>query len=110
MLRNWPRERRSMLYKVCNTLIGIGTLICRYLHPSLSTRYAEKLAFTHKSICFLPFAAGDVEDKNTPTLVEGLVGRVIMSVCCGSDDAHTLALENNGWLVCHRCDVMMMSW
>ena len=33
-----------------------------------------------------------------PTLVEGLVGHKIVEVDCGSDDAHTLALESTGQL------------
>ena len=37
-----------------------------------------------------------IDDKNVPTLVEGLVRHKVVQVDCGSDDAHTLALENNG--------------
>ncbi len=31
-----------------------------------------------------------------PTIVQALVGHKIVGVDCGSDDAHTLALESNG--------------
>ena len=39
---------------------------------------------------------GSTEDKNAPTLVQGLVGHKIVGVELGSGDAHTLALEDNG--------------
>ena len=42
------------------------------------------------------FPAGGVDDKNVPTLVQKLVGHKIIDVDCGSDDAHTLALDSNG--------------
>ena len=44
---------------------------------------------------------GNAEDKNVPTLVQGLAGHKIVGVELGSGDAHTLALEDNGKLV--RC-------
>lgn len=49
------------------------------------------------------FAPGNAEDKNVPTLVQALVGHKIVGVDCGSDDAHTLALESNGWFM--SCDL-----
>jgi len=42
--------------------------------------------------------AGNAEDKNVPALVQALVGHKIVDVDCGSGDAHTLALEDNGTL------------
>ena len=39
---------------------------------------------------------GNAEDKNVPTLVQGLAGHKIVGVELGSGDAHTLALEDNG--------------
>jgi hypothetical protein len=36
------------------------------------------------------------DDKHVPTLVEGLLRHKIVQADCGSDDAHTLALESNG--------------
>lgn len=46
---------------------------------------------------------GNVENKNVPTHVEALIGHKIIDVDCGSDDAHTLALEKNGELVDYVC-------
>ena len=43
-----------------------------------------------------PPSAGSVEDRSVPTLVQGLAGHRIVDVDCGSGDAHTLALEDNG--------------
>ena len=39
---------------------------------------------------------GNAEDKNVPTLVQGLAGHKIVGVELGSGDAHTLALEDSG--------------
>ena len=39
---------------------------------------------------------GNAEDKNVPTLVQGLAGHKVVGVELGSGDAHTLALEDNG--------------
>jgi len=39
---------------------------------------------------------GNAEDKNVPALVQALVGHKIVDVDCGSGDAHSLALEDNG--------------
>ena len=39
---------------------------------------------------------GNAEDKLIPTRVEGLIGVRIVQVDCGSDDAHTLALDDSG--------------
>ena len=39
---------------------------------------------------------GNAEDKNVPTLVQGLAGHKIVGAELGSGDAHTLALEDNG--------------
>ena len=47
-------------------------------------------------LCTYLCYVGNVEDKNVPTLVQGLVGHKIVDVDCGSGDAHTLALEDNG--------------
>ena len=40
--------------------------------------------------------AGNLEDKTVPTLVQALNGHKIVGVSCGSGDAHTIALEDNG--------------
>ena len=37
-----------------------------------------------------------MEDKSVPTLVKALGGHKIVAVGCGSGDAHTIALEDNG--------------
>ena len=47
---------------------------------------------------------GNVEDRNVPTLVEALVRHKMVDVDCGSDDAHTLALEANGRQTPRSCD------
>lgn len=39
---------------------------------------------------------GNTEDCSTPTLVEGLTGVHIVHVQCGSEDAHTVALDDTG--------------
>ena len=44
-----------------------------------------------------------------PALVQGLVGHKIVDVDCGSGDAHTLALEDNGTVtLCCDCDVIVL--
>ena len=40
--------------------------------------------------------AGNMEDRSSPTLVKALAGHKIVGVGCGSGDAHTIALEDNG--------------
>lgn len=40
-----------------------------------------------------------------PTVVEKLAGHKIVDVDCGSGDAHTLCLEDNGQLVCVICKI-----
>ena len=37
-----------------------------------------------------------MEDRSSPTLVKALAGHKIVGVGCGSGDAHTIALEDNG--------------
>ncbi len=49
------------------------------------------------SLSFFSFS-GSMDNENVPTLVQELVGHKIVEVDCGSDDAHTLALESNGKL------------
>ncbi len=39
---------------------------------------------------------GNTDDCPTPKLVDGLSGVYIVQVCCGSEDAHTLALDDTG--------------
>lgn len=53
--------------------------------------------------------AGNAEDKNVPALVQALVGHKIVDVDCGSGDAHSLALEDNGTLslVMHCYDSLL---
>ena len=41
---------------------------------------------------------GNQEDKTVPTPVKGLKDHRIVCVSCGSGDAHTVALEDNGLL------------
>lgn len=41
-------------------------------------------------------SAGNQEDKTVPTPVKGLKDHKIVCVSCGSGDAHTVALEDNG--------------
>lgn len=36
------------------------------------------------------------EDKLVPTYVSGLAGVKVVQVCCGSGDAHTVALDSSG--------------
>lgn len=45
---------------------------------------------------YLLLLLGNTDDKTTPTLVQKLEGHMIVDVACGSYDAHTLALEDNG--------------
>ena len=61
---------------------------------------------------------GNAEDKNVPTLVQGLAGHKIVGVELGSGDAHTLALEDNGnnkamllhkLFACEGCDCFTIS-
>ena len=37
-----------------------------------------------------------MEDRSLPTLVKALSGHKIVAVGCGSGDAHTIALEEDG--------------
>ena len=46
--------------------------------------------------CVCMLCAGNLEDKTVPTLVQALNGHKIVGVSCGSGDAHTIALEDNG--------------
>ena len=46
--------------------------------------------------CVFVCTAGNMEDKSLPTLVKALSGHKIVTVGCGSGDAHTIALEENG--------------
>ena len=43
--------------------------------------------------------AGNVEDKTIPTLVKALKDHKIVGVGCGSGDAHTIALEDDGTIL-----------
>ena len=40
--------------------------------------------------------AGNTEDKKVPTLVQAFADHKMVGVDCGSGDAHTLFLEDNG--------------
>ena len=42
------------------------------------------------------FIAGNTEDKKVPTLVQAFADHKMVGVDCGSGDAHTLFLEDNG--------------
>ena len=43
--------------------------------------------------------SGNTEDKKVPTLVQAFADHKMVGVDCGSGDAHTLFLEDNGeWL------------
>jgi len=40
---------------------------------------------------------GSSEDQTTPMLVTALKGLKVVDVACGSGDAQTLAVTENGW-------------
>lgn len=48
------------------------------------------------TVCVFSGSSGNTEDCSVPTLIEGLAGVHIVSVQCGSEDAHTLALDDTG--------------
>lgn len=50
----------------------------------------------------LCFIAGNTEDKKVPTLVQAFADNKMVGVDCGSGDAHTLFLEDNG-----QCIIMI---
>lgn len=41
---------------------------------------------------------GSSEDQTTPMLVTALKGHKVVDVACGSGDAQTLAVAENGWI------------
>lgn len=45
---------------------------------------------------FLPFCLGNSEDHLVPMLVSGLRGYHVIDVACGSGDAHSLAVADDG--------------
>ena len=47
------------------------------------------------SICMC-LTAGNTEDKKVPTVVQAFADHKMVGVDCGSGDAHTLFLEDNG--------------
>lgn len=44
---------------------------------------------------------GSSEDQTTPMLVAALKGLKVMDVACGSGDAQTLAVTENGRKICN---------
>ena len=46
--------------------------------------------------CLLTVFLGSSEDQTTPMLVTALKGLKVMDVACGSGDAQTLAVTENG--------------
>ena len=55
----------------------------------------ERFYTTLVCVCVCVYI-GNLEDKTIPTPVRGLSGHKIVGVACGSGDAHTIALEDNG--------------
>ena len=56
--------------------------------------------------------AGNTEDKKVPTLVQAFASNKMVGVDCGSGDAHTLFLEDNGehcmpHTLCHNLYAIM---
>ncbi len=49
-----------------------------------------------KKSCLLTVFLGSSEDQTTPMLVTALKGLKVMDVACGSGDAQTLAVTENG--------------
>lgn len=49
-----------------------------------------------KKSCLLTGCLGSSEDQTTPMLVTALKGLKVMDVACGSGDAQTLAVTENG--------------
>lgn len=49
-----------------------------------------------KKSCLLTGVLGSSEDQTTPMLVTALKGLKVMDVACGSGDAQTLAVTENG--------------
>lgn len=45
---------------------------------------------------FFPFFLGNSEDHLVPMLVSGLRGYHVIDVACGSGDAHSLAVADDG--------------
>ena len=45
---------------------------------------------------FVCLVVGNTEDKKVPTLVQAFADHKMVGVDCGSGDAHTLFLEDNG--------------
>lgn len=45
---------------------------------------------------FFPFCLGNSEDHLVPMLVSGLRGYHVIDVACGSGDAHSLAVADDG--------------
>lgn len=47
-------------------------------------------------VLMLCLTAGNTEDKKVPTVVQAFADHKMVGVDCGSGDAHTLFLEDNG--------------
>lgn len=47
-------------------------------------------------LVFFPFCLGNSEDHLVPMLVSGLRGYHVIDVACGSGDAHSLAVADDG--------------
>lgn len=62
----------------------MSSITCYYWHAIIKNNY-----------CYF-YSVGNAEDKHIPTKVEGLSGINIVQVDCGSGDAHTLALDDEG--------------
>lgn len=62
-------------------------------NPNKRTCQAFLVLLLTELLCF----EGSSEDQTIPMLVTGLKGLKVIDVSCGSGDAQTLAVTENGW-------------
>ena len=90
-------------------LDGISNLIRLVITLNQMSYQVHVIPAGYCCLSLLFWLPGNAEDKNVPTLVQALGGHKMVDVDCGSGDAHTLALEDNGsdnvieiyWVVCY---------
>lgn len=66
------------------------------LLAALIQRYHDFCQFCLSKCAVLWFVLGSSEDQTTPMLVTALKGLKVVDVACGSGDAQTLAVTENG--------------
>ena len=82
--------------------------VCPFVHSSIPSStllyFSITLVLFCESYCilglsflyFFPFCLGNSEDHLVPMLVSGLRGYHVIDVACGSGDAHSLAVADDG--------------